>query len=183
MTFLTGGVEHDQAMFFLFQGLAKVLRAEMADPRGPVLPGLLWRRGGLWTAKTEDNYPYLQRWNKDDTYNTTKGGLFHSLYIHKCSFCLNISINGSELPFINLQKSGSVGNRHWSWTASLTCAWTRWSCLYFGAVAACTSLRLSQSISDLGSRRSWSDLLPPCAWWRPLLPTRRDSGEISNNKP
>lgn len=59
-TFLTGGVEHDQGMFFLFQGLAKVLRTKMADRRGPVLPGQLWWRGGLWTAQTEENYPYLQ---------------------------------------------------------------------------------------------------------------------------
>lgn len=54
--FLTGGVEHDQGMFFLFQGLAEVLKTKMADLRGPVLPGLLWWRGGLWTAKTEEHH-------------------------------------------------------------------------------------------------------------------------------
>lgn len=98
---------------------------------------------------------------------------------------INVTPARDEQPFINLQKSGSVGivsDRNY-WTALLTRAWTRWSCLYFGAVAACTSPRLSQSISDLGSRRSWSALPPPCARWHPLLPTRQDSGEISNNKP
>lgn len=65
-SFLTGGVEHNQGMFFLFQSLPKVLRAKMADPRGPLLPRLLWWRGGLWTAETE-NYiqlPMLKKENK-----------------------------------------------------------------------------------------------------------------------
>lgn len=81
-------------MFFLFQGLSKVLRAKMADPRGPLLPGLLWWWWGLWTAETEDNYTYLSMLNKKNTYNTTSQTNHHKSVILNCiaHLCMNSMI-------------------------------------------------------------------------------------------
>lgn len=84
----------------------------------------------------------------------------------------NDSLNSTYLNYFSFLTSGNKNQR----SVWLTCAWTPWSCLCCGAVAACTSPRPSRSTWGWGSRRSWSDHPPPCAPWRLMLPKPRDSG-------
>lgn len=94
-------------MFLLFQRLPKVLRAKMADPRGPLLPRLLWWRGGLWTADTQ---LHIVTDAKQENHITASGwDLFHS---DSWPRCLNITLNWVRLAFRNLQNAGIGGSRH-----------------------------------------------------------------------
>lgn len=88
----------------------------------------------------------------------------------------NDSLSSTYLNYFSFLTSGNKNQR----SVWLTCAWTPWSCLCCGAVAACTSPRPSRSTWGWGSRRSWSDHPPPCAPWRLMLPKPRDSVESGN---
>lgn len=103
-----------RACFFFFRASRKSSEPRWLTPEGLSSQDCSGGGGACGLQKQQRIILIYDRETRMTQVNTTRESVFHSLEVNKCSFCLNLAINGAELPFRNLQKPGSVGNRHQS---------------------------------------------------------------------